>query len=393
MTRLVRDRLTWLVYGQLGLYGYFLYGFGPVVPLLRVEQGTSRTLAGLHGTALAAGAVLTGAVFPAVVRRAGRGGALWLGVTGLVAGVLLLVLGRALPVTLTATLLASVGGSLVVNASTPVLADHHGPAGPAAISEANAVAAGMGLLAPLAVGGAVGAGWGWRPGLAVTVLLAAALAAVAWRHRIRVPRLAVPAGGAPARLPRRYWGAWGVLVAVIAVEFSVTLWASDELAGRRGMAPAIAATAVTAVVAGMLAGRLVGGRLELRHPPRQLLLGALALCGLGFAVFWTAPWAWLAFLGLAVTGLGISLHFPLGISLAIAAADGATDLATARASYAAGLAVGVAPLALGALADRVGVHLAFLLVPVLLAIAAAGVRRAHRGPVAQAVPAGRGGTT
>lgn len=387
MTRLVRDRLTWLVYGQLGLYGYFLYGFGPVVPLLRVEQGTSRTLAGLHGTALAAGAVLVGALSPAVVRRSGRGGALWLGVGGLVAGVLLLVLGRALPVTLTATLLASVGGSLVVNASTPVLADHHGLAGPAAISEANAVAAGMGLLAPLAVGGAVTAGWGWRPGLAVTVLLAAALATVAWRRRIRVPRVAVPAGGAPAHLPRRYWGAWGVLVAVIAVEFSVTLWASDELTGR-GVAPGMAAAGVTAVVAGMLAGRLAGGRLALRHPPRHLLLGALALCGLGFAVFWAAPWAWLAFLGLAVTGLGISLHFPLGISLAIAAADGATDLATARASYAAGLAVGVAPLALGALADRVGVHLAFLLVPVLLAIAAAGVLRAHRGQVAQAVPTG-----
>ncbi|MFZ5851390.1 MAG: MFS transporter, partial [Actinomycetota bacterium] len=117
-------------------------------------------------------------------------------------------------------------------------------------------------------------------------------------------------------------------------------------------------------------------------------LGALALCGLGFAVFWTAPWAWLAFLGLAVTGLGISLHFPLGISLAIAAADGATDLATARASYAAGLAVGVAPLALGALADRVGVHLAFLLVPVLLVIAAAGVRRAHPAQVTPSVAAG-----
>ena len=44
-----RDRLTWLVYLQLGCFGYFLYGFGPTVSLLRDEQGISRTLSGLHG--------------------------------------------------------------------------------------------------------------------------------------------------------------------------------------------------------------------------------------------------------------------------------------------------------------------------------------------------------
>ena len=40
---------------------------------------------------------------------------------------------------------------------------------------------------------------------------------------------------------------------------------------------------------------------------------------------------------------------------------------------AAGLASGIAPFVLGALADHIGVHTAFLLVPVLLAAAAAGV--------------------
>src|SRR5207247_9579525 len=38
--RLVRDRLTWLSYGQVAAFGYFFYGFGPVVPLLREEQHT-----------------------------------------------------------------------------------------------------------------------------------------------------------------------------------------------------------------------------------------------------------------------------------------------------------------------------------------------------------------
>ncbi len=77
MAQLRRDRLTWLVYLQLGVYGYFLYGFGPTVPLLREEQDISRTLSGLHGTALAVGALVAGTTTAAIVRRWGRATALW----------------------------------------------------------------------------------------------------------------------------------------------------------------------------------------------------------------------------------------------------------------------------------------------------------------------------
>ena len=76
---LVRDRLTWLTYGQLAVYGYFIYGFGPVVPLLRDEQQTSRAVASLHGTALAVGAVL-GAV-ERIIRECAR-----LGITSSICG-------------------------------------------------------------------------------------------------------------------------------------------------------------------------------------------------------------------------------------------------------------------------------------------------------------------
>ena len=39
MTRLQRDRRTWLTYAQLGCYGWFLYGFGPSLTLLRDGNG------------------------------------------------------------------------------------------------------------------------------------------------------------------------------------------------------------------------------------------------------------------------------------------------------------------------------------------------------------------
>lgn len=35
----LRDRSTWLTYVQVGLFGYFLYAFGPTIALLRDETG------------------------------------------------------------------------------------------------------------------------------------------------------------------------------------------------------------------------------------------------------------------------------------------------------------------------------------------------------------------
>ncbi|MDT5106584.1 MAG: hypothetical protein QOI25_4097, partial [Mycobacterium sp.] len=49
-------------------------------------------------------------------------------------------------------------------------------------------------------------------------------------------------------------------------------------------------------------------------------------------------------------------------------------LASARVGLGAALASGGGPFVLGALADQVGIHGAFLVVPVLLLIAALGIR-------------------
>ncbi|NDE47799.1 MAG: MFS transporter, partial [Actinobacteria bacterium] len=34
-----RDRVFWLVSFQTGIYGYFMGGFGPAIPLLQADQG------------------------------------------------------------------------------------------------------------------------------------------------------------------------------------------------------------------------------------------------------------------------------------------------------------------------------------------------------------------
>ncbi|MEU6073073.1 MFS transporter [Micromonospora sp. NPDC047074] len=422
MPRLTRDRLTWLTYAQLGLWGFFLYGFGPVVPLLRDEQGTSAAVASLHGTGIAVGALVGGALFAPLARRLGRGRTIWTGLAGVAAGAVALGFARALPVTITAVAVIATFGMLVISGVVVVLTDRHGSGAAAALTEANAACAGAGILAPLVIGASVDAGWGWRPAMAVQVGLIALVALAALVFRVRPPQ-AAPAAAAPGassagasvdaaspagasvdaaavnaaavddasvdaaasvddaasaggehrsgpRLPLAYWIAWALMAVTGSIEVCLSLWTADVLRSHAGMAAGTASAAVAAIVCGMFVGRLVGGRFALRYRPVPLLLAALGLSMVGFTIFWAAPVGWLAVTGLVVLGLGNALHYPLAISIALAVAGPAADRAAGWASYSMGVGFGIAPVALGWVADGVGPHLAFLLLPGFVAVAA-----------------------
>lgn len=413
MPRLVHDRITWLIYAQLGVWGYFLYGFGPVVPLLRDEQGTTAAVAGLHSTGIAVGSLLGGFLFPRVSRRYGRGTTIWFGSAGVAAGVLALSVLRPLPATLISVAVIAAFGMLVVSGVNAALASLYGPAAPAALSEANAACAGLGVLAPLVVGVAVRAGMGWRPAIAVEVGLIALVALVAAAFRVRLPHAAATdaADGARAqsrlrlgrswtfrvrtrlwspdnrtiasggRLPRAYWIAWILMSATGSIEVCLSLWAGLELREHAGMSPGAASAALSAIVTGMFLGRLAGGRIALRIAPIPLLLSALLMSLAGFAVFWTANSAGPAVAGLLVLGLGNASHYPLSISIALNVAGDQADRAAGYASYSMGVGFGLAPVALGRVADEVGSHLAFLLLPAFIlgsALLALWLRRTGR---------------
>ncbi|WP_432985711.1 MFS transporter [Dactylosporangium sp. CA-233914] len=372
MPRLVRDRLTWVMYAQLALWVYFLYGFGPVAPLLRDELHISRTLAGLHGTAFALGGVLGGLALPALTRRLGRARLIWIGLGCISAAAAGMYAAHHLALTLTFATLASIGAALTVNAINAGLTDHHGTAAPAAISEANAAAATLGLVAPLVVGATFAAGWGWRLGLVVVVVPVVLVGLYVRATGVRPPE---PAGFGQPRagarpLPPAFWLALTSLFATGSIEICLTLWGSDVLRAHAHVSAGVATAALSALIAGMVAGRLAGGRLLLIFRPARMLLVALAVTLAGFAVFWMTTVPWLAVAGLCVCGAGMGLHYPLGIGLALAHSDGQPDLAAARASFAVGIAFGVAPFALGALADRTGPHTAFLLVPLFVLVSA-----------------------
>jgi predicted MFS family arabinose efflux permease len=214
------------------------------------------------------------------VARVGRARALWGGLLVVCGGAIAFCATTLLPLTLLAALVCGFAGSLVVNTCTSLLADHHRADSAAAISEANAFAAGFGVAAPLALGTAERWGPGWRAGLLVYLVLVAVLALVLGRVRVPDHRTwsDYDATRAVGSLPAAYWRAWAVVMACVAVEFCLTIWASDVLRSRYALSPGAAAAGVTAVVAGMAVGRAFGGRVSEGRDVDRLLYAALSVC-------------------------------------------------------------------------------------------------------------------
>ncbi len=418
MTKLRRDSATWLIYAQWGVYCYFLYTFTPSVVLIRDDEHISDTLASLHSTAYAAGIVLVGFVGAPLIARVGRDRSMWIAQAVVCLGIVGYVATSIFPVSLGAVLVTGAFGSFLGIGVAASLSDRHGPAGGAALAEANGIASAVGLVAPLAIAASIHFGYGWRPAMVLTLPLVGILGLVAMavggRAAVSSPSSVPDASSvqdpssvvdpslvldpstpesssvaaADHRLPPAYWPSWLVVVLCVSLEFCMTLWSPLLAKERLHLSSATAATAITAVLVGMSAGRFIGARISERRPIDWILLRSFALVAVGFAGFWVATTAWLSYLGLVVCGLGIAMHYPLGVARAIASAPGQTDLASSRMSVASGIAIGGGPFLLAFLADTISVQWAYLLVPVLLLAATTTVLVSRRPapvmPVAEA---------
>jgi len=193
---------------------------------------------------------------------------------------------------------------------------------------------------------------------------------------------------ASTRLPLAYWAFWLGVVLVVATEFSLIFWGADFLVAA-GLSTSAAATTVSLLLRGMVAGRVGGRQIARWMPAEQLLLLALAVSGGGFFVYWLAPAAPVVVLGLFVAGVGVANLYPLIVALALGAAPGQSNEAGARLTFASGTAILAAPLLLGALADATGIRLAYGVVPIFLlgAFAATGLgRRLSQEPAADLAP-------
>ncbi|GAA1308137.1 MFS transporter [Planotetraspora silvatica] len=377
--RFNRDRPTWFIYLVLATFATYLYGLSAALPTLRAELGVSQAVGGLHGTAMAVGGVIAGLTLPLLSARLGRRVTVWTGLVVMNAGILIVILGHSLPFTLTGFAVAGTAGSVTLYVVMAALSDHQGPAGPAAISEANAVAVIAGIAVSYLFSVVASSAVGWRAALCVpiagTVVLALTMGRVWVPARLTAAPPASTEAGATRKIPygRRFHMAGAVLLCCVGLEFTFNLWAAELFAQQTGLTAAAAAKGLTAMLAGMAVGRFGGARLTLRFRPTPLFLGALAVTLLGWALFWLSTSQAAGYAGLALSGLGISLHFPLALARIIDASGGRPDQASGTASIWASVGSGGGPFVLGVLGDSFGTHAAFLLAPVLIGFAAVGV--------------------
>ncbi|WP_306919588.1 MULTISPECIES: sugar MFS transporter [unclassified Arthrobacter] len=160
----------------------------------------------------------------------------------------------------------------------------------------------------------------------------------------------------------------GVLVLGLALaEGAAGDWVALALADGHGQSDAAGAAGyglfVTFMTVGRFAGTLVLDRFG--RVPVMRWCAAMAVLGLGLFVF--APVPWLAYVALAIWGLGASLGFPVGMS---AAADDPAK-AAARVSVVSTIGYGAflcGPPLLGLLAEHIGILHSLLAVMVMLVV-------------------------
>jgi fucose permease len=143
-------------------------------------------------------------------------------------------------------------------------------------------------------------------------------------------------------------------------------WSADYLEHVLALGKADAVRAVSLFLAAMILGRVSGSRLVQRFSTQSVVTVSILIASIGFLIFWSTKGVLAGLSGLFITGLGVASLYPLLLSLTIGAANGNTVRASARTTLASGTAILALPLALGRLADAVGIRSAYGEVVLLL---------------------------
>jgi MFS family permease len=363
----VRGSTTWYCYLLFGFFTYLLNIQGNVVPFLKSELDLSFWAVSLHSSAVAVGLIAVGLLGDWVRRRIGRPNALRLAVGGMATGAVLLCLARASWASIASCAILGFFGGLIPSIASAILADIHREERDTAFAEATAISYAFGILGPLTTGLFLWFALGWRYAVVGGAVFGGLVL-------LRFRRLSLPASASDGvsrhgRLPGPYWAYWCLGVAGIALEFSILLWAPTFLEQVTKFPAAWAAAIAAGFSFGMLLGRFATSFLVRWVPAGYVFMLALLITLVGFGLYWGFNQPAAVVLGIFALGLGIGPLYPLTLGFAIGAAPRAIDVASARFMLAAGAAILLAPIILGRLADEVGLRVAHLMVPALVATA------------------------
>jgi fucose permease len=376
-----RDTATWVAFAALFAFGTLNALLGPVLPYLRQTEHISYVTGALHQVAFAIGGMVAGIL--ASRSAAPRRRTIGIGLTGAAAAGVLLGYGRVFPVTVAAALLVSVFATMALIRMWALLSDLHHVHRAVAMTEGEIAVSLAGILTPAAVSACAATWLGWRFSFVIVFVVVVAAAAAVGATRLPDTDRPPTPGADDARTtdgadhqPRR---TLTTIFAVVGLEFTLSFWAASYLHDDVGIARDTAVALVSALYAANLVGRLVASRLARRLPSAVVLRLSLATALLGLPALLGAGNVAVAGVGLAVTGIGIGGTFPLASALHVAASRRTADQALGQILTVAGLGQITGPLAAGALAQATDLRVSLLVLPALVLLAAATVRRAMSG--------------
>lgn len=362
-----RNGQFWLLALQVATVNFFTGGFGPSQALLREDQGTSLSVAGLHGTAMGIAAIIAGGLNSKMVHRFGRANATWIGLIVFSIGIALFVFAPPVQLTLLATLIAGFGISAVINNVNTAGSHAFAERSHTAVAQINAIAIAGFVAGNFIIGTTANiVREQWRLGLLITIpfILLMFIKGRKFDPDSHIPDETGPQRG---RLSRGFWISWLGFFISISAEFATTFWAASLISNRTNATAAVSTLAVIAFGTGVGTGRWYAGRVLKRFHADEQLKIALMLQFIAFAIFWSSHNLVLCLVTLFFVGLGISVQFPLFTLRLVAFSEGRPDLAMGKSSIAAGIAIATSPLFLGILGDSFGISRAYIMVPVLIA--------------------------
>jgi fucose permease len=366
-----RTRLTWLLYIMLGWFAYLEAGINPITYFLIEDLQISKAVGGLHASAFALGMVIAGLIGDRVADRFGVKIAFWVGGVGVLVGCVGLMVGQVAFITIGGAFLLGILGSIVMVMVQIGLIREHTHYSSVALTEANIIASLTASLVAIAVGAFESIGWGWQWAFLVCMVLWFGM--VFTQYGVVFPPAESKTKREDSQRPLSlvFWLYCSGVFLSVSVEWCVWLWSGTYLVTQASLDPATASSLVAMFTIGSVTGRIVSSRLLRTIAPHVLIPHCWAIVAIGFPFFWLGQTPIVNVFGLFVLGLGAGTLFPLGLGAATNAGGEHGGKASSRVSASAGAAILVNPPILGAIADRVGMQSAFMIVILLTVLALA----------------------
>ena len=372
-----RDATTWAAFGALFAFGLLNAVLGPALPYIREVEHISYLVGALHQVGFAVGGGVAGLLAARERHSISRGTVIAAGLTGAGLAGLALGYGRVPAITIAGAMLMSLLATSALIRLWAVLADVHGARRAVAMTEGEVSVSLAGVIMPVLIGALAATALSWRFAFVLGASTAALAALWAWRARMPPPaRGRAQARSGDAGSDRRWLQpTLVVVVAIVALEFSLSFWLASYLNDDIGLPRDAAVAAVSGLYASNLAGRLLASRFARHTSPARLLVAAFGIALIGLPILLIATDAAVAGVGIAAAGLGIGAMFPLTSALHVKASPRHADIALGEVLGVASIGQIVGPLAAGAIAQAAGLRIGLLILPALVLVAAGGLHR------------------